>query len=1664
MESKILASLKDLYQKIQPLIDSLNKAFTESKLVRTDIFTDTIELLHQITEVQSSTAFAELQSMLELKAGQSFDQVDSLIREQHQLAQKHSLLLQARAVFTHFMQLRAADAQQASALNKIQTYLADLTDEQIMEMDYPQDVQHFQDFVNLVDCDDRAKITQGVTSLLGKFDQALLLGLMMRFIHREPITTNTGKKAEENQQAEDSEPVSDPSQDNVDYKAVDAARSSSPALEKRSEPPTAQPVVTGSRKQTGADSGEFKLPSGPVSNSVFEKFQEKLNRMVEKGKDLDFRSFPMLTGSKPHPHNQMHAGADAARDQTNIASDLFEKEEGKKSNQGIRDSIDEAEKPLKPEENQDIHSPLTTADSISPPPSGTESRIETFSSIELEHSEKPLICGDNTEPLKPSPLSDKSEHPDKTESKVEDVANLVLDTSPALDNMRETKPDHLTSVKHERTLSFHANASGREIAEKMLLSNIKPDNKGDFLFLVDTLLKEGRVEISDDNIINTPFQALFLLKSLSSYSSSAYNQEYHRLLLAMDAPFDEHTYEGNNLPALFSGDWERSGYHLAAMLRALFAPSTPYDWSLHSHATALKNSYDDLFPEYECIKPLFILLMQEISPTSAAPGGFSPALVGRLVDKSKEQADLELLKSQAVKLKRVPVFNSKINAIVPMRELCFGRESDLYQCMEIIENSRLDQWEIVALVYDQYVKQKPGQVRTHSMSVVETLVDDKFWPEALKKQSGPRKLNNIVRSSVLNEFENRLNLMKEWLDATEQSTQDKGVFETMNALRGQLLSLIEKIQPQIDLISASSGRELVRWQLDRLKARLDGGAISGSLGPCDLLRTGYVSFNNARMPVVEAEMNLIDYFEPWRNSLRHIAHKEESLSQAWERIFDKKSQHTYENYGQATHIRDVLLKLGAPGFDNRSFESDIPRAVKKAEVEVNNFKGRLEVAFAHGQISEIEKERLLEQLDEYSEVFFSHQDYGRLMAFLDALEEKVQDRSKLKLASLKKEILDRREKNEVPDLMYQLDEAQKKLGEAQQKFSVAEEYINRYDMRISEKLISDMPEGESYFQSFLSEEVFDTFLKLCRNNESRSIKHFGGSYLENSGLSSQYVGSGKRLLNSLPNRPQEATTQDVVNLLEEMGFKAKRADKVKQDSRENVIRFKAQVDPDSKDKAEYAHPVSQMGTKLESPLDVIFLFGKKQANDIVETICKLELSRIAVVFLNGALDQVARRQIAEYFHNLKSGQNPFLLVDWVLLMHLATIPKNERFPIFLSCTLPYSSSYRPFVTSGSVPDEMFIGRKRELNELLSPNGPVIVYGGRQLGKTALLERAQSRAQMPDHKQYAVLIRETKIYDNETMFTSDVVEKLTEAGLKIEPASSLKELCDQLRKMHRNKVWKRITLLIDESDHILSVFRKTDPAYKPLSSLNNLKRETGHDFKFVFAGLHNVCRVANEPNSIFGQFGKPLAITPLSQPDALELLLKPLGFLGFLIKPEELENLLVSTNYYPGIVHYVGYSIVENLSTRYRDYYQATKGHPPYTLNANQLRDIMNENALNDSINDKFRKTLEVDSRYYMLACCVAYLYYDEPEKIKDGFSMEDIALCADLLEVRNLKDCSRQELKNLLDEMVEMGVLASLSDSGSYKLRQMRFRDTIGHSARDIERDIQDADQEQLHV
>ena len=150
-----------------------------------------------------------------------------------------------------------------------------------------------------------------------------------------------------------------------------------------------------------------------------------------------------------------------------------------------------------------------------------------------------------------------------------------------------------------------------------------------------------------------------------------------------------------------------------------------------------------------------------------------------------------------------------------------------------------------------------------------------------------------------------------------------------------------------------------------------------------------------------------------------------------------------------------------------------------------------------------------------------------------------------------------------------------------------------------------------------------------------------------------------------------------------------------------------------------ARPIPQYGSLTHGNYDVVCFWGRPGMDAVcsrLEQLKTIQHGRAIVIYF-GPVSKAQRRDLATATR--QRGLEPVLL-DETLLLFLSRCTE-VRLGDFLRCSLPYATlnPYMPFV-AGDVPAEMYFGRDEMAKEIESIEGSCLVYGGRQLGKSALL--------------------------------------------------------------------------------------------------------------------------------------------------------------------------------------------------------------------------------------------------------------------------------------------------------------------------------------------------------
>jgi len=361
----------------------------------------------------------------------------------------------------------------------------------------------------------------------------------------------------------------------------------------------------------------------------------------------------------------------------------------------------------------------------------------------------------------------------------------------------------------------------------------------------------------------------------------------------------------------------------------------------------------------------------------------------------------------------------------------------------------------------------------------------------------------------------------------------------------------------------------------------------------------------------------------------------------------------------------------------------------------------------------------------------------------------------------------------------------------------------------------------------------------------------------------------------------------------------------------------------------------------------------------------------------------------------------------------------------------HDNPYTPM--GGSVPPEMFFGRDADILNLWRIDGPCIIYGGRQLGKSALLKEVRRRYHDPESMNYVFYEGVQPDSDLWKVFRKRLQgEKL----LKSKGALNSQTTRESIKKLLEENAGMRILFLLDECDYMMEQDSKQD--FEQIKRLRDLMTETDRRFKAVFTGLHNVQRFQKIPNQPLAHFGSPLRIGPLGAKDAIELIERPLRVLGYKFPDSLAHQILAQTNYHPSLIQLFCHELVTAMLSSVNN----KDNHPPFIIKETTVSQVWRRASLSQQMRDRFDWTLNLDKRYRAIGYTVAWLEATT-DVVDSGFTMQDILVAVKEIWVEGFVDTSMDEFYGLLDELEGLGVLVK-NGRRRYRLRNANVLQLMG--------------------
>ena len=403
-----------------------------------------------------------------------------------------------------------------------------------------------------------------------------------------------------------------------------------------------------------------------------------------------------------------------------------------------------------------------------------------------------------------------------------------------------------------------------------------------------------------------------------------------------------------------------------------------------------------------------------------------------------------------------------------------------------------------------------------------------------------------------------------------------------------------------------------------------------------------------------------------------------------------------------------------------------------------------------------------------------------------------------------------------------------------------------------------------------------------------------------------------------------------------------------------------------------------------------------------------------------------------------------LPLDFTLFLHLCGA--RNRLPVLFEIGLPLTWSC-PYITKGeNVAAEMFVGRMGEAASLMAPTGSCIVFGGRQLGKSALLRYVRRKNHDPGMSTYITYLDVDDLgsnsQDHDAMmaaFWRRVYDELHQDGALSELPRKILDrasrLVEEVQRSISDRLAKRedmrIVLLLDESDDLLDCDSGRD--FILVRQLRGLMARTERRFKVVFAGLQSVQRYNNWKNHPFAQLGSELVVNPLPPAAAQDLIIRPLRTLGYAFERAGLIlRILSQTNYHPGLIQIFCYRLLENL---YEKLLRQEHEGPIRRITDDDILGVERDVAVMEDIRNRFDWTLDLDDRYKVLT----YALVLTPAPAAPRLESEFMSIGADWWPAV-FKTMDSQSLRAVLDEMVGLGVLLKEHEYEEGRRRRYRLR------------------------
>lgn len=929
--------------------------------------------------------------------------------------------------------------------------------------------------------------------------------------------------------------------------------------------------------------------------------------------------------------------------------------------------------------------------------------------------------------------------------------------------------------------------------------------------------------------------------------------------------------------------------------------------------------------------------------------------------------------------------------------------------------------------------------------------------EAMDIKHRAARLQGNRRNNLRSSLQNILAVICDWYDLNSQGVTAQ---PEEGPARAEYRRIREKLMELLNLLAADCvarreqadrekecGLFLLETTAQDLLARLDGSWNTDRRRYlyADFLRSDWLLLDENYLPDTGATFCALADYNVLARIRRHCEEEHPSYGERLGRIFSSEPQ--YNNYGTAERIRSYLEMTGQELPENLP-DDPVPymeQTARRAQRELSRFREEYILSLSRGQI--IQSDPFLMSMEDTVRRWYLNcsetGNYGFWFTLVDHCYAQIRQVAAQYGGQLQDQLKALVANNQgffaaSPEVESEI----KNLIE-QQNYTVAEDWMNRvrrgdFDVKF------ESTEAISYLQQFWKE--FDVNFSLVRDAglPLRAILQRNGAHKDRRG--------GQALVENWLSNGNSANPEHIHRLLTCLGWTNIEVKPVRVSTGTTELYRVTERDHDDSVRS-IQHPIADFGSRIATTgFCVACLYGTYDCDRLLARFKALDGIRGAkLVLLDYPLSAPERRKLARKIKKKETGlSNTYLVLDRVLLVFLAKHYNDAAVNRILMATGMPFAYYQPYVADSSnpMPPEMFIGRKDELLKIENPNGVNLIYGGRQLGKSALFKKARIDIDGTQGRR-AVLV------DLSGCDCARAARKLSDelTALEILPAGSETENWSELARSIKARLRSDenlityLLVMLDEADTFVGDCKNCN--YQPLAELKDIQQTLPERFKFVLAGLHNIVRfnreVALGRNAVITHLPS-LNVKPFETPEAHELLVQPLSYLGFSVEDRVLiSQILATTNYFPGLIQMYCQKLIESMrQSNYAGYNEAST--PPYLITEDHIRRVLADNNFLAEIHNKFEITLRLDqdqgSYYYTIALLIGWMYTAAPSTT--GYTADDLLNQARDLDLHALTELNREQMDTLLQELYDLNILRS-TGKDTYLFASKNFHDLLGN-------------------